>query len=379
MSTNIQNKPTVLVLSCLGGASHETAREAIEASLNDRFTFHVYYPFKDLVLSQFFDIENAYNTAAAWGFSKTLNFLQRFINTFIGSPCETKVQKVFKRLLDTHKPKCVVSLVPVLNKFFIPICQERKISYCLMPVYDDPDHWFTGLEEIKSFSPNTTLTYFHSGESKKILLDKGVPCSNIQGLKRPIHPKFLKKMPDKKTLCKELKLPYKRHSILITYGGAGSTRTQKIVALLAQQSFKKRIHLIILAGKNNRLKKRYEDLCNRLNLSATVLGFTQKIDQYMRASKILIGKPGPGIIFESLTIYRQRQKPFLLLDTGGILSWEERHVEMTENIGIGKAFMDTTFIEVFQTALKKTNPPLKESSPIKNPIEDLATIFNKTA
>jgi 1,2-diacylglycerol 3-beta-galactosyltransferase len=80
---------------------------------------------------------------------------------------------------------------------------------------------------------------------------------------------------------------------LIMFGGNGSKQALKIVARLGRSDVG--LQSIVLCGHNKELAEKL-----RKRKSCHVVGFTDRVPDYMRLADFFIGKPGPGCISEAL-------------------------------------------------------------------------------
>lgn len=83
---------------------------------------------------------------------------------------------------------------------------------------------------------------------------------------------------------------------IVLFGGEGSNVMFSIAQRLGNSKLD--LQLILVCGRNTRLKQRLETLKTRNRI--LVEGFTKEIPHYMAISDFFIGKPGPGSISEAL-------------------------------------------------------------------------------
>ena len=83
---------------------------------------------------------------------------------------------------------------------------------------------------------------------------------------------------------------------IVLFGGEGSNVMFSIARRLGNSKLD--LQLILICGRNARLKQRLEALKTRNCIF--VEGFTKEIPHYMALSEFFIGKPGPGSISEAL-------------------------------------------------------------------------------
>ncbi|MBV8829278.1 MAG: hypothetical protein JO108_08655, partial [Acidobacteriaceae bacterium] len=119
---------------------------------------------------------------------------------------------------------------------------------------------------------------------------------------------------------------------VVLFGGEGSNTMYSIAKTLGNSDNK--LQLIMLCGKNRRLKKRLE----RLNTRNKILieGFTRDVPFFMRLGDFFIGKPGPGSISEAL----QTGLPVIVESNLWTLPQERYNAEWIQKNGLGIVLHD---------------------------------------
>ncbi|MBI2252070.1 MAG: glycosyltransferase, partial [Armatimonadetes bacterium] len=88
--------------------------------------------------------------------------------------------------------------------------------------------------------------------------------------------------------------------LLVMGGGLGIGPVEKIMRLV--KNINLALHIVIIAGKNNKLKKKLEDLADKIEslCEIKILGYVENIHEYMRSADLLITKAGGLTIAEAL-------------------------------------------------------------------------------
>lgn len=109
--------------------------------------------------------------------------------------------------------------------------------------------------------------------------------------------------------------------------GLGKNKTINILNILAKSNFD--IQVIAIAGKNEKLKKAFENIVieNNKQNSIKVLPFTNKVPELMSISNLVITKPGGLTTSESLA----SSLPMLVINP--IPGQEEQNAEFLESKG----------------------------------------------
>ena len=129
---------------------------------------------------------------------------------------------------------------------------------------------------------------------KETLISKGIPQNKIYVTGIPVSDKFLQKYNKNQTFS-ELGLNPNKKTILFFGGGElglGKSKTLDIFECLMKNF--QNIQVITISGKNESLKISFEKLVNEYNKNTEVcvLGFTDKVAEFMASSDLVITKPG---------------------------------------------------------------------------------------
>jgi processive 1,2-diacylglycerol beta-glucosyltransferase len=134
------------------------------------------------------------------------------------------------------------------------------------------DHYFTATDEGAAY-----LTFW------------GVQAKDITVSGIPIHPVFSQEK-DPLACRQRLGLGTDRPVILQMAGGFGMGPVEKIFAGVL--SAERPLEVVVVAGRNETLKSRLEQVEVPPRHKAKVLGFTREIDEWMAAADIVLSKPG---------------------------------------------------------------------------------------
>lgn len=129
------------------------------------------------------------------------------------------------------------------------------------------------------------------------LVHWGVPEGDIQVTGIPIHPVFAQ--PKLRELClKKHDLKGDRPVVLQLAGGFGvGPVEQQLQGVLAVA---KPLEVIVVAGRNEALRRRLQSIRAPARHRLTVVGFTDQIDEWMAAADLVISKPGGLTTSETL-------------------------------------------------------------------------------
>lgn len=151
---------------------------------------------------------------------------------------------------------------------------------------------------------NQYVDYFfvsHEG-MKQQLHSKGIPNEKIFATGIPLSNKFLLKY-DKSQILESFGLSSNRKTVLFFGGGEfglGKKQTFNIFKSFVESY--ENIQVVAISGKNQKMKKEFEDLVNDLNKNdfVKILEYTDKVPQLMSISDLVVTKPGGLTTTESL-------------------------------------------------------------------------------
>src|SRR5581483_5653436 len=128
-------------------------------------------------------------------------------------------------------------------------------------------------------------------------LSRGVPSERLRMLGQPIHPKFDDVTGNKAQLRAQLGLPQDEFVTLLMAGGEGGGKLLQAAMRLGKARLP--MHLVVICGRNETMRAKIEEAAQTLPTPMTVLGFTNKIPELMRAADLLLTKAGPGTLAEA--------------------------------------------------------------------------------
>lgn len=176
------------------------------------------------------------------------------------------------------------------KKHGVTIPQYLVITdYCAYPGTEmvDVEHFFI---------PAASLTPAYT--------DLGVDARRLVASGIPVHPAFM--LPaDKRSARRKLHLPETGKVVLLFSGSIGCGRLHRVAPELERQ-LPDDTTLVIVCGNNHRLHKQLKRVCTA---KTVVLGFTNRIYDYMTAADLCISKPGGLSVTELLV----KQVPMVLM------------------------------------------------------------------
>ncbi len=202
------------------------------------------------------------------------------------------------KLLQEFKPDLIISTHPFSSQMCAILKQKGKIRCSLATVMTDyapHSQWLVANEFVDY--------YFVAHEAmKNDLIKRGVEAKKIFATGIPLSNKFLLNY-DKSKILNEYNLSINKKTILFFAGGAygfGKDKTFNMLkSIISNFPY---LQVIAIAGKNEKMKERFDELVTETNSedSVKILSFTDKVPELMSVSDLVITKPGGLTTTESL-------------------------------------------------------------------------------
>jgi 1,2-diacylglycerol 3-beta-galactosyltransferase len=323
-------KRALFLISDTGGG-HRSAATAIAAALDEIKKPNAFeHRIDDVASHCSFPL-----TQLGWGYSTALRYAPPVYGALYYATngrrrykalvrfCEPLYRERLRDLFINYRPDVIVSIHPLLNHAALRARADAKMQYVpLITVITDlgkvHESWLT---------PEADAVVVPAREVYERALSRGVPPSRLRMLGQPIHPKFDDVVGSKEELRAQLGLPTDRFVTLLMAGGEGGGKLMPTALKLAKSRLP--MQLVVVCGRNETLRSRFAELASKLPMTATVLGFTDKIPELMRASDLLVTKAGPGTLAEA----NAAQLPVVVYDY--VPGQERGNVDFVRHNGIG--------------------------------------------
>lgn len=228
-------------------------------------------------------------------------------------------------ILQEFDPDLVISTHPFSNQMCAILKRSGKIKCKIATTLTDfklHNQWLYLSEYIDYF--------FVSNDAMKIAMtEKNIPESKIFVTGIPVSNRFLQEF-DKDQIFKNFELSKDKHTVLFFAGGEyGLGRDTTYMTLKALIRLFKDIQVIAIAGRNQRMQKKFSELIKSTNSEDRIklLSFTNKVPEIMNIADIVITKPGGLTITESLVSHL----PIIIINP--IPGQEEENAEFLVNHG----------------------------------------------
>ena len=296
------NEQKVLILSCGTGGGHNSAALAVQENLLAKGIKADFVEYLDIINKRVKNgVNKLYiNSTKMNGkiFKRIYRIGELYSKTNLISPVyalnrlnKKKLHKYIEEngytyIITTHlfSAQALTAIKKDHNIHFVQIATD----YVCIPFWEEtnPDYFIIPSEELKN-------DFTSKGIKEEKLLTYGIPVA-----------KAYTEDKSKEEAKKELKLETDRDYILVLTGSMGFGSTEKIIKELTEKI--KNVIFIVACGNN---KKMLETLNKEFSKEKRVIAlpYTKNVSEYMKASEIILTKPGGLTTTEIATL----RKPFI--------------------------------------------------------------------
>ncbi len=246
-----------------------------------------------------FYAEDAYNVILKRQMRRSVPLLQRVAAVAARLP-HGRALKAATDFLKREKPDLSVSLMPFVNDYCAVFHAEAGVPFGLVStdlVDIQPRMWFTrramaGAQFVCVGSPEAVRQAREAGAGDRVL-ETGLI----------VHPKFFDEEMRRLSSAEARRRPDldgAAFTVAIVMGGYGSPSIRHVVEQL--EALEGPCQVVACCGHNDRLCRELQALAVRSRNRVVPLGFTTEIPTIMRASDVLITKPGATTLMEALTL-----------------------------------------------------------------------------
>jgi processive 1,2-diacylglycerol beta-glucosyltransferase len=318
----------VLLLTIANGAAHTRAAEAIAAAWLEA---NPKVPAKVVEVSEYMSRKARFthvslylwlvkNAPAVW--EKIDGFQKRQTQT---SP-EWFYRRECRKLFDfvrENEPSALVATEVGCCEIAALIKRDLNLKIPLVAVnldYDADRAWI---------QPETDLYCLATFLIKKDFLNLGAAAEKIKIWGVPLDSNFkrlseIERRANREEVCESLDLNPNEPVVLVSGGGEGLGKIEAIV----NQLLDLQIQIVVLCGRNERLKARLEKIKNASRIR--VSGWTERVHDLMQAADVLVSKLG-------LTFYEAMACGLPIVALEPPPGAERVQYNLLENCGVGRA------------------------------------------
>ena len=200
-------------------------------------------------------------------------------------------------LFERWCPHVVVSVHPLTQHIIARVLRDLGLAgkIPLVTVVTDPCYGFW-----RGWAcDDVTLYLVASDEARQQLVDYGVAPERIKVSGMPVHPKF--ETPDERAAQaarRALDLDPEKFTVFVNAGWVGGGNIPEIFRELVRGDLD--VQAIFLAGKNDELRSEAESLAAHAKFPVKVIGYSEQVEQLMKAANVMISKLGGLTTFEAL-------------------------------------------------------------------------------
>jgi len=298
------NAPKILIISSDTGGGHRSAAAAIVAGI-ESFVKGESYAVRVVRA-----VEESHHLAAKlvalynWLLRNKQHWMKYYywlINRFRPETREFFHSRSIGYVRDLFQrwcPHIVVSVHPLTQHIFARVLKELGLAerIPLVTVVTDPYYGFW-----KGWACDDVRLYLvASDEARRQLIDYGIAPERIKVSGMPVHPKFSFPGDDAARVARTaLGLDPDKFTVFVNAGWEGGGNIPQIFRELARGELD--VQAIFLAGKNEALRSEAELIAGEAKFPIKVIGYSDEVEQLMRAANVMISKLGGLTTFEALS------------------------------------------------------------------------------
>jgi 1,2-diacylglycerol 3-beta-galactosyltransferase len=199
------------------------------------------------------------------------------------------VSRIARNIVDSHPSDIVVTVHPLANSFILKALGKNRPSFITVVTDMVTTHalWFDKRADL--ICVPTEIARFRA-------IEYGMEPENVVVVGQPIAARYCAPAGDKAELREKLGWPKDKFIAVLVGGGEGMGPLAQTARAIDESGLD--VGMVIVAGRNERLKKSLERL--DWHIPTIVYGFTREMPDFMRAADVLVTKAGPGTIAEAL-------------------------------------------------------------------------------
>jgi UDP-N-acetylglucosamine:LPS N-acetylglucosamine transferase len=298
--------PKILIISSDTGGGHRSAAAAIVAGVQKFFNGQSYAVRVVRAIEESHSITEKLVRLYNWLLRRKqhwMKYLYWAVNRFRPETREFFYNRTVgyaRDLFERWCPHVVVSVHPLTQHAIARVLKELGLAdrIPLITVVTDPCYGFW-----RGWACNdVTLYLVASEEARRQLIDYGVAPERIKISGMPVHPKF--QFPDEQAASaarSALNLDPHKFTVFINAGWAGGGNIPQIFREFARGDLD--VQAIFLAGRNEELRQEAETLAAKAKFPIKVIGYSEHIEQLMRAANVMISKLGGLTTYEAFACH----------------------------------------------------------------------------
>jgi UDP-N-acetylglucosamine:LPS N-acetylglucosamine transferase len=260
------------------------------------------------------------------------------------------VRRQLNALLDSAQPDLILTTYPFLSYEVMRALERRASRVPLVLLFADAN----GVHAAWLSEHHAAATFATTRETYEQALAAGFPAERVHLVGWPVRAQFQRAAraspDDKATQLERLGLAPQRFTVFLQGGGEGAAHVDRTIEnIIAMNVQSTTIQVILAAGTNTALQERY-----RQKPHLAVLPYTKEIAPVMAAADVIMGKAGPNMLLESVTL----GKPFIA--SAYIPGQEEANLPFIQRHGLGWVAIEPEDQRALLTSLVGDSPAYQE-------------------
>lgn len=293
-------KPKIVFYFSDTGGGHRSAAEAIIEAVNleygDAVTIEMVDFFKDYAPIPFNRAPEMYpymvKVPQLWSASFKVTdgrARARFLTTTLWP----YARHAARALVNSHPADLIVTVHPLANTFALKALGSHRPPFITVVTDMVSTHalWYDRRSDL-IFVPTEKAR-------ERAVKNNRMPAEKVCVVGMPVAQRYCQPMGDRRALRKKLGWPVDKPIALFVGGGEGMGPLGRMARAVDESGLD--IGLVIVAGRNQRLKTRLESQV--WENPAFIYGFTRDMPDFMRAADFIVTKAGPGTIAESFNAH----------------------------------------------------------------------------
>lgn len=202
--------------------------------------------------------------------------------------------RIARKLINNHPSDLVVTVHPLANTFILKALGKNRPPFITVVTDMVTTHalWF---------DQRSDLICVPTENAREKAINYDMDPAKIVVVGQPIAARYCVPAGNKEELRAKLGWPQNKLTVVAVGGGDGMGPLAQTARAIAESGLD--VSLVVVAGRNERLRKGLEEMKARWRIPTQVYGFTRDMPDFMRAADVLVTKAGPGTIAEALNAH----------------------------------------------------------------------------
>ncbi len=317
------DRQNILILTSKTGGGHVSLAESLRDRLEERYAIEIVDP-----QPAFFHLHyRLVSRYALWLWAAEFQYTDTPRRALFAHRVFTRlVARQLHALVARIQPVCIITTYPFLSYEVMRVLEQRNARIPFAMLLADPNgvhaSWLTERHAAAIFAP-TRETYAQC-------LKAGIDPQRVHLTGWPVRNQFYHaERVSRADTLEKMHLDPNRFTVFLQGGGEGAAKFGRTIETVLGAG--ENVQVILATGTNTALLNRFSNVNNLYPLP-----FTKDIATYMAAADVIMGKAGPNMLFESVTL----GKPFIA--TAYIPGQEEVNLDFIRRHSLGWVALAST-------------------------------------